>query len=135
MKLKQKIPLWAVRCVGWGAVFALTIGCKKEDPCGSSFCCGVSPQQLRYVQTVENARAYAWPDGLIIEGFDKYAPSFCIQQRGLYDDVLVKSDTTTQSGIYKFRVWGEMYLCNNCPIIAVGPGLHYIKINKIETLK
>ena len=142
MKLKQKIPLWAVRCVGWGAVFALTIGCKKEDPCGLALCCGAPVQKMSFIKNLENVGAdIGLASEFIIEGLnDEYtkgqstarlcylqeqAGTFAGQLRTTYD---FRTNTPQP---YKYRVWGAIYNCDDCPT-TFPSNVHYLKLTKIE---
>ena len=131
MKLKQKIPLWAVRCVGWGAVFALTISCKREDPCKCADC-GAPIDIMTYKFSIENTKADvdATGDALVIEGI-KGAPIICYQQSDSYYGKLKVTYLNGQTQPYKYRVWGKIYNCDNCEQFIAGPNYH-IKIDKIE---
>ena len=73
MKLKQKLKPF----IYTAAVLCMSISCKKEDPCGSTFCCGASVQKLSFVKNIENARAdIGLADEFIIEGLtDRHGQS------------------------------------------------------------
>ena len=77
-------------------------------------------------------KADAWNGGLVLGDYDRSVPTFCFLQQNLYNGKLKISYTDGQPQSYKYRVWGTIYACSDCPTIAIGMSVLYIKIDKIE---
>ena len=112
-------------------VLGMSVSCKKEDPCGNTFCCGSPDEKLRFLRTVENARADTWSGGLVIVDSVRTVASYCFSQKDLYPGNLRVTYVEPQPQPYKYRVWGTVYRCLNCPTFIRGY-VDYIKIDKIE---
>jgi hypothetical protein len=122
-KLKKYLYIAGLLC--------MSIGCKKDDPCGGqNACCGAPDQEMTYRMSIENARADVGSDYLVIEGISD-APIICYQQIEQYDGKLKTTYSNGQPPTYKYRVWGTIYNCDNCPIYIKGNAF-YIQIDRIE---
>ena len=130
--MKKQLKPWLYLAV----VLGTTITCKTQDPCPDGSCCGASTQKLSYFTTVENARADVGFVGLILEDFKNTEFDICLQQRDLYENKLQTSYDfrTGQLQPFKYRVWGKIYNCDNCPVLTVNGVLQYIYIEKIEKI-
>ena len=114
-------------------VLCMSVSCKTQYPCPDGSCCGASTQKLSYFTTVENARADTWGGGLVVENI-KDAPSFCLKQRDLYESELETTYIDGKPQPFKYRVWGKIYNCDNCPVLTVNGVLQYIYVEKIEKI-
>jgi hypothetical protein len=112
------------------AVLCMSVSCKKDElDDGSS--CGPPSQELTFLKTLQNARADVADAGLVLEndGFVNY----CIKQERTYEPSQLETtylDFKPQP--FKYRVWGKLYNCDNCPVYGVGMRVWYIRIDKIE---
>jgi len=138
----RKSSPWSLWTLYAAAVLLMSVSCKKEEPCDDGSCCGVAPQKLSFVKTVENARAdIGLAEEFLIEGlYDTYTKgesgaTLCIQQArlGTYNDQLKTSYDfrTGQPQPYKYRVWGDIYNCDNCPT-TFPSNVYYLKLTRIE---
>ena len=78
---------------------------------------------------MENARADVGFVGLILEDFKNKEFDICEQQRDLYGNKLQTSYDfrTGQPQPFKYRVWGKIYNCDNCPVfIRVYFNINYL---------
>lgn len=114
------------------AVLLMSVSCKKEDPCDGGSCCGAPSQKLVFIRSLDNVKAdVQQPAGLLIENFG-YA-GFCVLQSDLpYIKDLESTYIDGQPQLFKYRVWGKVFECINCPVIAVGMHVYYVQIDKIE---
>ena len=119
------------------AALCMSVSCRKEvpDPCNDGSCCGAYDQKLEYQMSFENARADVGFGGLIIENV-KGESLICFQQEGIYENQLQQSYDfrTGQPQPFKYRVWGKIFNCNNCPTNRSGAIFTYVQIDKIETV-
>jgi hypothetical protein len=140
MKPKNKAPI--LKALAYTTLL-LCIGSSCQKDLCDNYCCGHPNQQLSYVKTVENARADIGLAGeFIIEGLINPAfksletASLCYQQeqQNMFANQLKTSYNYTVDTIrpYKYRVWGTIYNCDNCPVLAAGMLVYYIKVDKIE---
>ena len=138
MKIKQKLKPF----IYTAAVLCMSISCKKEDPCGPASCCGAPVQKMRLVKNLENIRADIGLAGdFLIEGLkDEYtegetAAGLCYlqaQERAFAGQLKTTHDFRTNlPQPYKYRVWGTIYNCDDCPTSVIG-NVYYIKLIKIE---
>ena len=58
----------------------------------------------------------------------------CFQQRNTYQLQQSYDSQTGQPQPFKYRVWGKIFNCNNCPTNRVGAIVTMIQIDKIETV-
>jgi hypothetical protein len=142
MKTKNKAPI--LKALAYTTLL-LCIGSSCQKELCDNYCCGAGTQELSYVKTVENARADIGLAGdFIIEGlinpsrpFDgEWSASLCYQQerQGIFANQLKTSYNFRKDTVrpYKYRVWGTIYNCDNCPTNAIGIAVYYIKLDKIE---
>ena len=136
MKIKQKLKPF----IYTAAVLCMSISCKKEDPCGPASCCGAPSQKMSFIKNVENARTdIGLADEFIIEGltgrYGQSAASLCYlqAQAGTFAGQLrtTYDFRTNTPQTYKYRVWGTIYNCDDCPTITIS-NVYYIKLTKIE---
>jgi hypothetical protein len=111
-------------------IWLMNVSCNKKDPCDDGSCCGASDQKMIYRFSIENARADVLGDALIIENV-KGSPPICYQQRNFYEGKLKSTFIDGQPQPFKYRVWGKIYNCDNCPTIVQGD-VFMIQIDKIE---
>ena len=123
MKLKQKLKPF----IYTAAVLCVSISCKTNDPSA----CGPTSQKLTCIANIKNAKA----------DYDGYA--FDIENQGFvmvcencqnktYSMKLKPSFVSMGTKPYKYRLWGQIYRCDNCPNIAGGINILYLYIDKIE---
>ncbi len=125
MKIKQKLKPF----IYTAAVLCMSISCKKDEcPCGE---CGAPKQKMSYVTTLENARADVdWNGDFGIENIGS-GISVCFQQLEQYEGKFQQTLFRNKPIPYKYRVWGKIYNCDNCPTLIPGPS-HELFIHKIE---
>ncbi len=128
IKLKQWLYIAGLLC--------MSVSCKKDDPCGGqNACCGAPDQKMVYRTTVENAKADVGigSNGILIENLVQEM-LFCYQQSDLYRGKLKQTYDfrTNEPQPFKYRVWGTVYGCGNCPVYIKGGELLYFQIDKIE---
>ncbi len=113
-------------------VMLMSVSCERKDPCDDGSCCGPSPQKLVFIRSLDNVKAdVQQPAGLLIENFG-YA-GFCVLQSNLpYIQDLESTYIDGQPRLFKYRVWGTVFECVSCPVIAVGMHVYYVQIHKIE---
>jgi hypothetical protein len=126
----KKIKKWLYMA----GLLCMSVSCKKDDPCGGqNACCGAPDQKMTYRTTVENAKADSWGRGLVIEYKNvRYPTIFCYQQDEIYDGKLKITYIEGEPQPFKYRVWGTVYGCGNCPVYIKGGELLYFQIDKIE---
>ncbi len=124
--MKQKLKKWLYMA----GLLCMSVSCKKEVEFTSSDC-GAPEQKMTYRTTIKNARADLGQDGyLVIEGVEG-APLICYQQDMQLLSNLKVTYRLGQPQPYKYRVWGRIYNCDNCPTLIKGDALE-IKVTKIE---
>ncbi|WP_428667137.1 hypothetical protein [Runella sp.] len=111
-------------------LLSMNLSCNKKEPCDDGICCGPSPQNLVLIKSLDNSKADVGNSGLVIEGVG-YA-RFCILQEKQENLVNLKPTYADgQPQPFKYRVWGKVFECVNCPTVIVGKVL-YVQIGKIE---
>ncbi|AYQ34478.1 hypothetical protein [Runella sp. SP2] len=112
-------------------VMLVSVSCERKAPCDDGTCCGPSPQKLAYVQSLVNAKADVGNDCLVIENIG--TTWFCVlQQDGTLVQSLKQTYINGKPQPFKYRVWGKIFDCVNCPVSQVGVRVQYIQVEKIE---
>ena len=124
MKLKQKLKPFIYAA----AVLCMSISCKTNDPnaCGSG-------SKLTCIANLKNVKAdYT---GAMFE-VEKYgAVSVCPTCEDKVIGMNLKPSYIAGTNVYKYRMWGQIYRCDDCPVISINsPKVLLMYVDKVETI-
>ena len=109
-------------------VLSMSISCKKDDPTA----CGIG-NNLICIGKLSNEKADYSGVFFHIENYGEV--DVCPTCESRITDMKLKL-TYTGSGTlpYKYRLWGQIYVCDDCPILGINfPKPLLVYVDRIET--
>ncbi len=131
-KLKKRLFLWGSPTI-WlrgfciAIVLCMSLSCKKDDP---SVCGSISKNTC--IANLTNARVDFEGIFFDIENYGFVQP--CITCEAKVENMkLTPSYVTIGTKPYKYRLWGQIYRCDDCPIISTSsPKPLSVYVEKVE---